>query len=960
MIEKVVRNPYIIGRPITEQEMFFGRESLFESIEDNLNNSEHIILLQGQRRIGKSSLLSQIPYFIDKDKFKFVLFDLQDKSHLPLSNILYDLAIEIIDYLDLGIDSGSIPSVEDLDKNSELFSHDFLAQIYQELDGKNLVLLLDEFDVLEDSQTNTASQLFFPFLKSLIAKQDKLFVIPVVGRKLDDMPKLLELFKGAPNYNVGLLDENSTKQLIIQPTKDVPLEYEEKAVQAILELSAGHPYFTQVICFALFVMARDKQQWQITCADVENILDKATEISEAGLVWFWQGLPITERVIFATIASEQNPDATGAMSGLREPLTLLKKYGVETELLKGAARKLVEWGFLSQESENLPYKVRIELVRQWIVKQYSLKTIIKELEKLEPDAEQLYIEADKIYQQGNVQDAIKAYQQVLAVNPNHFSALLQLADRYLDVKEFTKAIECYRRGCKLDLLLYQEGLVRSLMQYGDYLIQQKQFSLAQQQFGEILALEPSNRLAEKKLQQAGELNRKALRSPFVTGTYVPPDQFVGRNQEVNFAFDQIFNSSSIIFYGSLGIGKSSFLKYLADPNTWRHHKGLNIENKYFLIYLDCEAIYDFSASAFWQEIIEELRDELISLKEKFEVQNTSENNNILQFEMNQIDSLNSVIYTVQEAKKIEKNHIKKILKKIKAQEQYLVLLLDNYDATLQIKNNYSEEEMIKFFKEFRHLAEQDYGRHMSAIMTSSQPLSELSSKSIYSDLPSQPLKPFQDEEIDKLWSPIGDQLRKKGCLSIKRDDLQQRVKKVTGGYPVLLQMAGFYLYRTLEQEQNHFFETFASDFEGNSQFVLRGIWQSLNDIERMLLRLIALAYVRGEIAKRRYDLRGVEDFFKEQAGKLKDIERRGIIKSQLNEQKLVYVFTSSVMQQWVVQEIVNNSEAEVAQRERIFSILNRGQAHQIKQAINFVWDNKDNVQSIAGGIRELIPILTGV
>lgn len=48
-------NPYQIGDPITDPNKFFGREPEFRRINDGLQNNEQLILLYGQRRIGKSS-----------------------------------------------------------------------------------------------------------------------------------------------------------------------------------------------------------------------------------------------------------------------------------------------------------------------------------------------------------------------------------------------------------------------------------------------------------------------------------------------------------------------------------------------------------------------------------------------------------------------------------------------------------------------------------------------------------------------------------------------------------------------------------------------------------------------------------------------------------------------------------------------------------------------------------------
>jgi len=116
-------------------------------------------------------------------------------------------------------------------------------------------LLLDEFDVLSDYNTESEEEHLFPYLHSIIDIHEQLFLIPVVGRKIEDMQNLQSLFRRAPNQEIGLLDEESAKQLIAEPARDYLL-YDSDAIQAILSLSSGHPYFTQVICHAIFAQAR--------------------------------------------------------------------------------------------------------------------------------------------------------------------------------------------------------------------------------------------------------------------------------------------------------------------------------------------------------------------------------------------------------------------------------------------------------------------------------------------------------------------------------------------------------------------------------------------------------------------------------------------------------------------------------------------------------------------------------
>ncbi len=549
-------NPYIIGRPIYEPEYFFGREDLFSFIQDNLKMGAKVILLHGQRRIGKSSVLNQIPNFVQLEQFFCVPLSLEGKSQKLLSDILYDLALDIKDYLidtfDLPFAQVTLPSKKDLEENPQVFNENFLPQVYEAMGGKNLVLLLDEFDVLDDYSKDTTVTHFFRYLKSLIDEQEKFFIIPVVGRRLDDMPNLLHLFHQAPYQRIGLLQEQSAKRLITKPAQGV-LEYLPSAIQAILELSAGHPYFTQVICFALFSKARDEGRAQVTCEDVESVVDKAIEIGEAGLAWFYDGLPIPERVVFSAVAEAQQIVARKAELAEGKPLKLLQEYGVvPTESLKQSGEKLVEWGFLdlAEEPELLrarrpTYTVKIELVRRWLVKQHPLHREIWELEKLDLEAHRIYEEALGLQQQSyRLSDELKLYEQVLEINPNHFSALLNRAEICFELKEFQKAVELYTRAFQVDPVRNQDGFVQSLLSYGQELMQQGELNRAKQQFAKVLEIEPENVQVREQLEKV-EAPILRPRSSFVKEP-VTQEYSIGGSSDLQV---QVLEDGSIQFLG---------------------------------------------------------------------------------------------------------------------------------------------------------------------------------------------------------------------------------------------------------------------------------------------------------------------------------------------------------------------------------------------------------------------------
>ena len=369
---KSQRNPYVIGRPI-DQQLFFGREKLFSAIQDDIQHNRHIILLHGQRRIGKSSVISNIPHELnDLNEFVFVTFNLEHYSQKSLSEILVDLSQEILNDLSLEDHNIKLPEITELELDSGIFYHQFLQQVYQLLENKNLVLVLDEFDALINSHDSELLEQVYKYLSSLINFNKKLFLVLLIEQKSVNNHRISKIFKDVPVREIGLLNEDSTKKLIINPAKNI-LEYKEDAIKAILYLSAGHPYFTQAICFTIFGRAREEDKWTVSSDDVKLIINKAIELAEAGLTWFWDGFSILEKVVFAAIAEAQENS--------NDYVELIKRYRPDTEhkLIIETNQLLRSNGFLDEIKE----KVKIEFVRLWIIQRHPLKEEIHELDKIE-------------------------------------------------------------------------------------------------------------------------------------------------------------------------------------------------------------------------------------------------------------------------------------------------------------------------------------------------------------------------------------------------------------------------------------------------------------------------------------------------------------------------------------------------------------------------------------------------
>jgi ABC-type branched-subunit amino acid transport system substrate-binding protein len=532
------RNPYIIGSVIDEPDKFFGRQSLFDFIKYNLQQNTPLILLYGQRRIGKSSVLKQIPQKISEDQFVFIDFDLQvfvggNQKH-PINQILHYLAQRIGEEIENSLTTIpiTIPTAEDIEDDTTIFHGDFLTQIYNILGEKKLVLLLDEFDVLSEAN-NEGNVEFFRLINNWLSKwPERLFIIPVVGRHLKELPNLLSLLRESPYKEISFLDKDSAEELITRPARGV-VTYQPNAIEEIFSLSAGHPYFTQLICHELFNLARERQIWTINAEDVKTIIDKAIQTGEPGLAWFWDGLYPQAKVVFSAAAEAQHREEQDDQVSY-SPKLLLRNYGILTDSLTQVIKNMADYGFLNESK-----RVKIELVRRWLLQKHQLKDEISKLAEVDKqDVENLCSVA-----QNKPQRALQLYEEALGINPNNFQTVTSLAKEYLQVEKFDQAFELYSRAYKFysindqqervlqpvfDLVteysqannldkaleLYaqaykiapeesKDGFIQTLEQYGHDLTINEDFARARQQYERVLQIDPNRQLSRDRLAEIG-------------------------------------------------------------------------------------------------------------------------------------------------------------------------------------------------------------------------------------------------------------------------------------------------------------------------------------------------------------------------------------------------------------------------------------------------------------------------
>ena len=424
-------NPYIAGTPLRGQAGFFGRQDTLEWVERELRNSQTTALvLFGQRRIGKTTLLLQLARNLSQNDFLPIYFDLQDQATRPLGQTLSDIADILCEKA--GLNLGPLGPFDD---QGRYFQKDFLPRFYAALGEKRRpVFLLDEFDVLDQSaeaalkETATAIALF-PLLRRLITTDGRSAFVFVVGRRAEDLSiDFNATFKASLVREIWVIDKKSAEDLVCQAQRNGTLIFTEDAVQRILSLANHHPYLTQLLCQRIWELAYaaglPSAPPRIGNAEVEAALESSLEAGNQALDWLWNGLNPAEKIYASALAEIAGENETIPEERIIEVLAT-HAARLRTREIELAPRDLVKRHVLDVGGERR-YRFAVELFRRWVHKNKPLIVVKDEVDRIDPMADRLFVFGDGFYDARQWEKAAFYFREALNVNPRHFRARLYL------------------------------------------------------------------------------------------------------------------------------------------------------------------------------------------------------------------------------------------------------------------------------------------------------------------------------------------------------------------------------------------------------------------------------------------------------------------------------------------------------------------------------------------------------
>jgi hypothetical protein len=349
-----IENPYVIGVPLTaEQAVFIGRSEVSAEITRAiLSPQSPPLLLYGQRRMGKTSLLNNLSQILPT-RILPLFVDLQGPASYAsdISGLLAGISKAMVDsaFRSRGVRIPTLPR-EALQTNPFASFDQWLDSVEAAVNDSVLLLALDEFETLELSLERHSfdEAAVLGLLRHVIQHRRRFRVLVAASHSAEEFGCISSYLINLQMVRLGFLNEREIRQLVEHPLRDFALIYSAEATQRVIDLTRGHPHLLQLLCHEI-VSLKNEQTIELRCdALVQDVEAAADRVLQRGSLFFLDiaqnQLSRDARLLAMRIArGSHGPD--------------LEADGLDMLLRRDIL-----------EADDQGYRFQVELIRRWFAR----------------------------------------------------------------------------------------------------------------------------------------------------------------------------------------------------------------------------------------------------------------------------------------------------------------------------------------------------------------------------------------------------------------------------------------------------------------------------------------------------------------------------------------------------------------------------------------------------------------
>lgn len=417
-------SPYVTGSPLkpTDTErVFFGRDELIAQIVRHISAHGNVVLLEGNRRAGKTSILKHIEGAKTIPGWLAVYCSLQAAdSASPIDGVAPKSGVPTVEFfrlmamakciaeamIPLGIvvplpnettlipgqpRLGLVSRACKLGISAERPFDDFrnylevVIAVLAEV-GMKLLVMLDEFDKLQEGIDNGVTAPQVPEnLRFLIQSYPGFSAILTGSRRLKRLREEYwsALYGLGKSFSVTSLDRDAARRVVVEPTAG-RLHFHKEAIARATALTGYQPFLLQCLCNNIFDSAVRYGKRDILLSTVEDEGTKLVRNNEHfASLWDYAGRTASHigslsQLILLRLAFANKQNRPMSFSLLKEELAqsdiLIDDVVLETHL--AGLRELEIVAFTGDLAAGR-YRLEIPLMADWIRQQQDSDVVLR-------------------------------------------------------------------------------------------------------------------------------------------------------------------------------------------------------------------------------------------------------------------------------------------------------------------------------------------------------------------------------------------------------------------------------------------------------------------------------------------------------------------------------------------------------------------------------------------------------
>lgn len=388
-------SPYVCGDPITQErnDLFYGREELIDQIRRQVQKSGNVVLLEGNRRSGKSSILKHLEGTQSVPGWLCVYCSVHaaegdDSGHVSSVSFFQRFSLQIARAIRSSFGSVVLPDGTTVSTRRAVSQGirnqickespfgDFQEFVESAVDqlaehDTKLLLMLDEFDKLQDDiERGSLSSQFLLNLRSLIQSTPRFTMLITGALRLQRLREAYwsALYGLGTRYGVTALSESDARALIVEPVKEA-FRFSDGVTEQIIQLTASQPYLIQCVCYRVFDIATREQLKQIKSDHLfDAIMELIQDNEHFAALWDYAHLERRKLLLVIIRGETKQPNTASTRFGmLQEKLADAGIYLPDEDLDRDIS-DLLELELIKSTGSpsDRKYQLAVPLMGLWI------------------------------------------------------------------------------------------------------------------------------------------------------------------------------------------------------------------------------------------------------------------------------------------------------------------------------------------------------------------------------------------------------------------------------------------------------------------------------------------------------------------------------------------------------------------------------------------------------------------